>query len=150
MANETEVEEPRPVGSRPTAPDDISGIDNMLEEGAPLEPADLDADGKVDALALTQQALADRTADLQRVQAEYLNYKRRVDRDRELIRENATYAALAPIIEVLDTIDRAPRARRARARLPGRRRAARARSWPAAWSSSARRRPVRPAPSTRR
>ena len=29
---------------------------------------------------------------------------RRVERDRELIRETATYAALAPIIEVLDTI----------------------------------------------
>jgi len=47
------------------------------------------------------------TTDLQRLQAEYLNYKRRVDRDRELIRENATYAVLSPIIEVLDTIDRA-------------------------------------------
>ena len=54
-----------------------------------------------------EQALAERTADLQRLQAEYLNYKRRVDRDRELVRENATYAALAPIVEVLDTIDRA-------------------------------------------
>jgi len=92
---------------------DISGIDNMVEEGAPLEPSDLDdddaagrsADGA--ALAASQQALAERTADLQRLQAEYLNYKRRVDRDRELIRENATYAALAPIVEVLDTIDRA-------------------------------------------
>ena len=54
-----------------------------------------------------QMALAERTADLQRLQAEFVNYKRRVERDRELIRENATYAALAPIIEVLDTIDRA-------------------------------------------
>ena len=54
-----------------------------------------------------EQALAERTADLQRLQAEYLNYKRRVDRDRELVRENATYAALAPIVDVLDTIDRA-------------------------------------------
>jgi molecular chaperone GrpE len=60
-----------------------------------------------DELAVTQMALAERTADLQRLQAEFLNYKRRVDRDRDLIRENATYAALAPIIEVLDTIDRA-------------------------------------------
>lgn len=51
--------------------------------------------------------IAELTNDLQRVQAEYLNYKRRVDRDRDLIRENATYAALAPITEVLDTIDRA-------------------------------------------
>jgi molecular chaperone GrpE len=47
------------------------------------------------------------TTDLQRLQAEYVNYKRRVDRDRELVRENATYTALAPIVEVLDTIDRA-------------------------------------------
>src|SRR5262245_44685438 len=60
-----------------------------------------------DALVVTRMALAERTADLQRLQAEYLNYKRRVDRDRDLIRENATYAALTPIIDVLDTIDRA-------------------------------------------
>ena len=60
-----------------------------------------------DELATTQQAVSELTTDLQRLQAEYLNYKRRVERDRELIRENATYAALTPIIEVLDTIDRA-------------------------------------------
>jgi molecular chaperone GrpE len=98
----------------PDASEDISGVDNMLEEGAPLEPADLEdqvapepeAEGP-DALAAAQRALAERTADLQRIQAEYLNYKRRVDRDRDLVRENATYAALAPIVDVLDTIDRA-------------------------------------------
>ncbi len=60
-----------------------------------------------DELAVTKMDLAERTADLQRLQAEFLNYKRRVDRDRDLIRENATYAVLAPITEVLDTIDRA-------------------------------------------
>ena len=87
--------------------DDISGVDNMLEEGAPLEPQDLAEDVVDPVVAQIQQALAERTADLQRLQAEYLNYKRRVDRDRELVRENATYAALAPIVEVLDTIDRA-------------------------------------------
>lgn len=54
-----------------------------------------------------QAQLAERTADLQRLQAEYVNYKRRVDRDRELIKQNATFAALVPIIEVLDAIDRA-------------------------------------------
>jgi len=47
------------------------------------------------------------TGDLQRLQAEYVNYKRRVDRDRELTGQNATYKVLSPIIEVLDTIDRA-------------------------------------------
>jgi molecular chaperone GrpE len=96
-------------------PDDISGIDNMLEEGAPLEPFDLEpSDPRLEtppeaaqAPPDAERALAERTADLQRLQAEYLNYKRRVDRDRELVRENATYTALAPIVEVLDTIDRA-------------------------------------------
>jgi molecular chaperone GrpE len=62
---------------------------------------------EADELALARMALEERTLDLQRLQAEYVNYKRRVDRDRELVRENATYAALTPIIDVLDTIDRA-------------------------------------------
>jgi molecular chaperone GrpE len=110
MADETEVDEVT-AGKRRrvTELDDISGIDNMLEEGAPLEPEDV-ADEPVDRVApvaSVEQALAERTVDLQRLQAEYLNYKRRVDRDRELVRENATYAALAPIVDVLDTIDRA-------------------------------------------
>lgn len=61
----------------------------------------------VDEVAAAKQALAERTADLQRLQAEYVNYKKRVERDRELVRENAKYAALAPITDVLDTIDRA-------------------------------------------
>ena len=37
-------------------------------------------------LADERPQLAERTADLQRVQAEYLNYKRRVERDRELVK----------------------------------------------------------------
>jgi molecular chaperone GrpE len=64
------------------------------------------ADSPLDGAELERQ-LAERTNDLQRLQAEFVNYKRRVERDRDLIRENATYAALAPITEVLDTIDRA-------------------------------------------
>ena len=71
-----------------------------------LIPAD-QPDEPEDELAVAQRELAERTNDLQRLQAEFVNYKRRVERDRELIRENATYAALAPIVEVLDTVDRA-------------------------------------------
>ncbi len=84
-------------------------VADMVEEGAPLEPQDLDpvAEEEPDELTTVQTALAERTADLQRLQAEFLNYKRRVDRDRELLKENATYAALAPITEVLDSIERA-------------------------------------------
>jgi molecular chaperone GrpE len=60
-----------------------------------------------DDLTAARRDLADLTSDLQRLQAEYVNYKRRVERDRDLVRQNATYAALAPIVDVLDTIDRA-------------------------------------------
>ncbi|HJQ03890.1 MAG TPA: nucleotide exchange factor GrpE [Nocardioides sp.] len=99
---------PEGAGVTPAGDADISGIDNLLEEGGPLEPQDVaEADAADEPLSQVQQALTERTADLQRLQAEYLNYKRRVDRDRELIKENATYAALAPIVDVLDTIDRA-------------------------------------------
>jgi len=121
MANETEVEEPQgssaPAG-QPAAGDtpaeepvdehaqDISGIDNLLEEGGPLEPQDVAEVEGVEGPTVEAQ-LAERTSDLQRLQAEYANYRKRVDRDRQLISENATYRVLAPIIEVLDTIDRA-------------------------------------------
>ena len=80
MANETEVEE-EPVMAQPS-----------VEE---------------DDLTELQLRLAERTADVQRVQAEYLNYKRRVDRDRDLVRQNATLGALSSLLPVLDDIDRA-------------------------------------------
>jgi molecular chaperone GrpE len=54
-----------------------------------------------------ERELAERTADLQRLQAEFLNYKRRVERDRDLVRENAVFAVLSPMLDVLDSIDRA-------------------------------------------
>jgi molecular chaperone GrpE len=69
--------------------------------------ADFAGQAQSDELALAKMALEERTLDLQRLQAEYVNYKRRVDRDREVVAENATYKVLSPIIDVLDTIDRA-------------------------------------------
>jgi len=55
----------------------------------------------------TATQLAERTADLQRVTAEYANYRKRVDRDRQLVVETATGAVLAALLPVLDDIDRA-------------------------------------------
>jgi len=57
--------------------------------------------------AAVQAQLAERTADLQRLQAEYLNYKRRVDRDRGLVRDTATATVLSALLPVLDDVDRA-------------------------------------------
>ena len=69
-------------------------------EGDPAQAAS-------DELVLAQTELAERTLDLQRLQAEFLNYKRRVDRDRELVKQNAVFAVLTGLMPVLDDIDRA-------------------------------------------
>lgn len=87
MANETEVEADVPPQQR--------------------DSYDADSDTEVDELAAMKGSLADLTNDLQRLSAEYANYRKRVDRDRQLVAETAAYKALAPVVEVLDTIDRA-------------------------------------------
>ncbi len=92
--------------------DDTTGVANMVEEGAPLEPQDLaDVESTettgTDATGALEAKVAELTNDLQRLQAEFLNYKRRVERDRVQTVENATFKALAGVVEVLDTIDRA-------------------------------------------
>ena len=51
--------------------------------------------------------LAERTADLQRLQAEYANYRKRVDRNRAAMREQAVAATLSGLLPVLDAIDQA-------------------------------------------
>ena len=51
--------------------------------------------------------LAERTADLQRVSAEYANYRKRVDRDRLVVREQALANVLIALLPVLDDIGRA-------------------------------------------
>jgi molecular chaperone GrpE len=66
-----------------------------------------------DAAAASQQPsdaekrLAERTADLQRLQAEYANYRKRVDRDRAAVREQAVANVLTGLLPVLDAIDQA-------------------------------------------
>ena len=49
-------------------------------------------------------ALAERTSDLQRLQAEYVNYKRRVDRDRDLARKVTIEGVLKDFLSVLDDV----------------------------------------------
>jgi molecular chaperone GrpE len=48
--------------------------------------------------------LAERTSDLQRLQAEYVNYKRRVDRDRDLARKVTIEGVLKDFLSVLDDV----------------------------------------------
>jgi len=86
------------VRRAPAAPD-ASGAASA--DGAPA------ADGQSVAseeLAKAQIALAERTADLQRLQAEYVNYKRRVDRDRDVSRAAGVEGVLRDLLSVLDDV----------------------------------------------
>ncbi len=55
----------------------------------------------------TRTALNERTKDLQRLQAEFQNYRRRVERDRIAVREMAVANLLTELLPVLDDIGRA-------------------------------------------
>ncbi len=93
----------QPVGDADAfeVPDDAS---SLTEEGAPVEPAAgpaAPAEGD-----LTAQ-LAERTSDLQRLHAEYVNYKRRVDRDRDVARQRGVQQVVNDLLPVLDAIEMA-------------------------------------------
>ncbi|MGW2249368.1 nucleotide exchange factor GrpE [Kitasatospora sp. NPDC001660] len=86
-----------------------SGDDSAAEE-AVIKAAEEAAAGSGDAsaeLAAAKREATERTADLQRLQAEYQNYRKRVERDRLTVREIAVSNILESLIPVLDDIGRA-------------------------------------------
>ena len=90
-------------------PQETAGpVPGAAGEPAPSEePVEAPAEPGTDELAVTQAKVGALTDDLQRLQAEYVNYKRRVDRDRELVKQNAVFAVLSSMLPVLDDLDRA-------------------------------------------
>ena len=73
--------------------------------GAPAEPAVDGGDDVVATLLAEAKALADeRLADLQRLNAEYVNYRKRVDRDRDVARDGAVAGVLEALLPVLDDL----------------------------------------------
>ena len=89
-----ELREPQPAAASgpeaPAAPDAEPAASGPVEENDQVEQL--------------QAALAERTADLQRLQAEYVNYKRRVDRDRDLVRRVALEGFVKDFLPVLDDV----------------------------------------------
>jgi len=83
-----------------------SGADRAGSGPAGAGRADDAARAAADLQAAEQQ-LAERTADLQRVTAEYANYRKRVERDRAAVREQAVANVLSGLVPVLDDIGRA-------------------------------------------
>ncbi|MDT0274679.1 nucleotide exchange factor GrpE [Blastococcus goldschmidtiae] len=100
-----------PAGEQPAGarPDPTVAGEQMSEQEMPVDdqpqaevPPTAGAAG--DDLAAQ---LAERTEDLQRVTAEYANYRRRVDRDRTLVVDQAAERFATGLIPIVDDIERA-------------------------------------------
>ncbi|BCY04998.1 nucleotide exchange factor GrpE [Actinoplanes sp. L3-i22] len=94
---DTTEEAPQKKRGAHRAPDEEDGTP-VVEEAKPALGAELSA---------LRNELDERTHDLQRVTAEYANYRKRVDRDRGAAAEQTTGAVLTALLPVLDDIDRA-------------------------------------------
>ncbi|SCL59483.1 molecular chaperone GrpE [Micromonospora citrea] len=82
-------------------------VDGPPVVDAPAQPADGGGTALGAELEALRKDLDERTRDLQRVTAEYANYRKRVDRDKGLVTEQATGAVLAALLPILDDLDRA-------------------------------------------
>lgn len=85
-------------------------VNEAIGEGvADLAVADLiqKVAERTNELQTAQHELSERTADLQRLQAEFVNYKRRVERDRQQVVELAQGKVIGELLGVLDDIGRA-------------------------------------------
>ncbi|HZX38858.1 MAG TPA: nucleotide exchange factor GrpE [Streptomyces sp.] len=116
MTEETPgFDEQQPQQAQPQQPDVPSGgtSDDAEPQTAPQQGAAAAGDAAAQVAGLTAQldqvrtALGERTADLQRLQAEYQNYRRRVERDRITVKEIAIANLLTELLPVLDDIGRA-------------------------------------------
>jgi molecular chaperone GrpE len=113
---EPTVEEPVDVAASDDAGDDAINTESVNdgEEAVPASTGAAPAGGD-EAPVPADQSLdhpdtvlaAERLADLQRLQAEYVNYKRRVDRDRAVVQERAVRDVLESVLPVLDDIQAA-------------------------------------------
>lgn len=63
-----------------------------------------EATGPEAEIAAAKAEAAERTEDLKRLQAEYVNYKRRVDRDRDLHKEMGIEKVLLDMLPILDSL----------------------------------------------
>lgn len=99
-------EEPQEPAAEPEGfvPEGEAGGDGAEE---PLE-AKASGAAVLDAKVAEMQELVDeRTADLQRLSAEYQNYKKRVDRDRALARQGGIETVVLDLLPVLDSVEAA-------------------------------------------
>jgi molecular chaperone GrpE len=97
-----------PSGATPEdAAAGAAGQDSEKESDPATSPGDVQDVALTAQLDQVRMALGERTADLQRLQAEYQNYRRRVERDRVTVKELAIAKLLTELLPVLDDIGRA-------------------------------------------
>jgi molecular chaperone GrpE len=82
-------------------------VRHVASGAAPSGAAPDAADPKAGPGEATADKVAELTADLQRVQADYANYRKRALRDQEAIAERAKAAVVSQLLGVLDDLDRA-------------------------------------------
>ncbi|GAA0531220.1 nucleotide exchange factor GrpE [Saccharopolyspora spinosporotrichia] len=93
---------PAPAESEPKIAESISGTldDEIAEAEAEAAVGEAPSSG-------LQQQVDELTADLKRVTAEYANYRKRVERDREAVIEAAKASVAGDLLTVLDDVERA-------------------------------------------
>jgi molecular chaperone GrpE len=96
--------ERKPSHAAPEPDEDTSTVDESAAEKAEPVESGKSLGAELEAL---RSELEERTRDLQRVTAEYANYRKRVDRDRGVQAEEATRLVISPLLAVLDDLDRA-------------------------------------------
>ena len=99
----------------PQEPENLAEQVNEVFEDAGLDADSVEAalDSEADAGEQVSEAdslraeVAERTEDLQRLSAEFANYRRRVDRDRELEKTQAKVKLINELLPLADDLDRA-------------------------------------------
>ncbi len=89
------------------APDPVAAAEAIVNAAIAEGDAERDEAHADDALSEAERKAAEHLADLQRLQAEYVNYRKRVDRDRAAAGELATARAIETLVPVLDDISAA-------------------------------------------
>ncbi|MEU5524301.1 nucleotide exchange factor GrpE [Streptomyces sp. NPDC047860] len=101
-------QQPDVPSGAPTDDAEPKAADTPSAEGAAAPAGDPGREAALVAqLDQARTALGERTADLQRLQAEFQNYRRRVERDRVAVKEVAVANLLTELLPVLDDVGRA-------------------------------------------